>query len=278
MLLQSSVVIVTAILTQFYLSTFQVPVPPHLISWMTASLMRLQPLYHRSHVKRILNESLDNLKVRGRLVVFFETVGDKKIKKRKRNKKKKASTIECTETNHGEETVAGDPLELTGRYTATQVVLPRDLIQREVAQPATEAAFFNHVLFDSNRVPHDKPRTLRDIGGDEVGLGRCEFVDTPIWEKRQLLFGRLGNFGVLADSAAPEVTEKIEADGQRAGTFRSRLFIQDSKIRLDIREVRDLRASPPMGKKPNQIFLILYFGLVRKIVEPPVFFKPTNSL
>ena len=88
-LLQSAVVIVTAILTQFYLSTFQVPVPPHLISWMTASLMRLQPLYHRSHFSRLLNESFENLKVRGRLVVFFETVGDKKIKKRKRKKRKK---------------------------------------------------------------------------------------------------------------------------------------------------------------------------------------------
>ena len=83
-LLQSAVVIVSAVFTQFYISSFQVPVPPHLISWMTASLMRLQPLYHRSHINRLLNESFENLKVRGRLVVFFETVDGKKIKNRKR--------------------------------------------------------------------------------------------------------------------------------------------------------------------------------------------------
>lgn len=83
-MLKSAFIVVTALLTQFYLSSFRVAVPDQLVAWITASVMKLQPFYHRSHVNQLLNESLEKLKVKGEMIVFFETVSGKKNKKRKR--------------------------------------------------------------------------------------------------------------------------------------------------------------------------------------------------
>lgn len=130
--------------------------------------------------------------------------------------------------------MATDPFELTGKYTVTQAILHGDSVQREVAHPATEAAFFIHVYFDSDGFPHDKTRINRGNEGDAEGLGRFEFVDTPFWDKSQNFFSRLANFGAMADSAAPQVQETIEPDGHRAGHFRAKLLIQGSKLRFDM--------------------------------------------
>lgn len=69
-------------------------------------------------------------------------------------------------------------------------------------------------------------------------MGRFDFIYKPFWAHRQERFGGNGNYGASADSASPDVSQKIEADGQRVGIFRLKIFIQNSRLWLDMGEER----------------------------------------
>ena len=165
--------------------------------------MKSKPINQRSYVMELIETKLNPFKVKENLPGCHEQRKYRKKRKDRRRTKKQGKSNPKTLPRDSEDRYA-----LTGTHTTTQVVGIGDVAQREVAFPDTEAELLAHVVFDENGVPHDKPEVLCDKR--DAGLLPPTFASVPIWNRRQLIFGREVSFGASAAFAENSVRDRIE--------------------------------------------------------------------
>ena len=204
--------------------------PAALREYVKRAIMEGKPIYHRSYVMELLETKLDPFKLKANLLVFQEQIKHRKKRKQRKSSRTRGKSNPKVVLVEDEE----EPSAFTGKHTTTQTIGIGDLAQRELAFPDTEAAFLAHVVFDENGVPHDIPEVICD--DQDEGLLPPTFASVPIWAKRHLIFGREAPFGASADFAEKSARDRTEEDGEVVGEWRAKMFIQDSKLNLNVND------------------------------------------